>query len=72
MVSFKKKRTRHQTCRGKEVYRVGMGAGGQWAAGESMVDSVHGFRVVKMSSGFRCAHFSIRLMLMLMFPEPKF
>jgi len=47
-----------------------MGAGGQWAAGEGMVDGAHGFRVVKISSGFRCAHFSIGLMLM--FPEPKF
>jgi hypothetical protein len=36
-----------------------MGAGGQWAAGEGMVDSAHGFRVVKIFSGFRCAHFSI-------------
>ena len=51
MISFKKKRTRHQTCRGKEVYRVGMGAGGQWAAGEDVVDGAHGFRVVKISSG---------------------
>ncbi len=36
-----------------------MGAGGQWAAGEGAVDGAHGFRVVKKSSGFRCAHFSI-------------
>jgi hypothetical protein len=36
-----------------------MGAGGQWAAGEGVVDVAHGFRVVKISSGFRCAHFSI-------------
>jgi hypothetical protein len=37
-----------------------MGAGGQWAAGEGVVDGAHGFRVVKISSGFsRCAHFSI-------------
>ena len=74
MISFKKKRTRHQTCRGKEVYRVGMGAGGQWAAGEDVgvVVGARGFCDVKISSGFRCAHFSIRLMLMLMFPEPKF
>ena len=44
----------------EEVYRVGMGAGGQWAAGEGVVDGAHGFRVVKKSSGFRCcAHFSI-------------
>jgi hypothetical protein len=57
MISFKKKRTRHQTCRGKEVYRVGMGAEGQWAAGEGMVDGAYGFRAVKKSSGFRCAHF---------------
>ena len=70
MISFKKKRTRHQTCRGKEVYRVGMGTGGQWAVGEGVVDGAHGFRVVKILSGFRCAHFSFGLMLM--FPEPKF
>jgi hypothetical protein len=37
-----------------------MGAGGQWAAGEGVVDGAHGFHVVvKISSGFRCAHFSI-------------
>jgi hypothetical protein len=70
MTSFKKKRTQHQTCHAKEVYRVGMGAGGQWAAGEGVVDGTYGFRVVKISSGFRCAHFSIGLMLM--FLEPKF
>ena len=37
-----------------------MGAGGQWAAREGVVDGAHGFRVVKISiilSGFRCAHF---------------
>ena len=38
-----------------------MGAGGQWAAGEGVVDGAHGFRVVKISSGFRCAHFSIKV-----------
>ena len=27
------------------VYRVGMGAGGQWAAGEGVVDGAHGFHV---------------------------
>jgi hypothetical protein len=36
-----------------------MGAGGQWAVREGVVDGAHGFRVVKISSGFRCAHFSI-------------
>jgi hypothetical protein len=46
-----------------------MGAGGQWAAGEGVVDGAHGFRVVKISSGFRCAHFSIGNVL---FPERKF
>jgi hypothetical protein len=46
-----------------------MGAGGQWAAGEGMVDGAHGFRVVKISSGFRCAHFQSA---MLLFPERKF
>jgi hypothetical protein len=46
-----------------------MGAGGQWVAGEGVVDGAHGFRVVKISSGFRCAHFSIA---MLLFPERKF
>jgi hypothetical protein len=30
-----------------------MGAGGQWVAGEGVVDGAHGFRVVKKSSGFR-------------------
>jgi hypothetical protein len=69
MISFKKKHNRHQTFRWKEVYCVGMGAGGQWAAGEGVVDGAHGFRVVKISSGFRCAHFSIGLMFL--FPEPK-
>jgi hypothetical protein len=34
-----------------------MGNGGQWAVGEGVVDGTHGFRVVKISSGFRCAHF---------------
>jgi len=28
-----------------------MGDGGQWAAGEGVVDGAHGFRVVKISSG---------------------
>jgi len=28
-----------------------MGAGGQWAAGEGVVDGAYGFRVVKISSG---------------------
>ena len=28
-----------------------MGAGGQWVAGEGVVDVAHGFRVVKISSG---------------------
>jgi hypothetical protein len=32
-----------------------MGTGGQRAAGEGVVDGAHGFRVVKISSGFRCA-----------------
>jgi hypothetical protein len=36
-----------------------MGAGGQWAAGEGVVDGAHGFCVMKISNGFRCAHFSI-------------
>ena len=36
----------------------------EWApedngAGEGVVDGAHGFCVVKISSGFRCAHFSI-------------
>jgi hypothetical protein len=46
-----------------------MGAGGQWAAGEGVVDGAHGFRVVKISSGFRCAQFLIGDVL---FPERKF
>ena len=28
-----------------------MGAGGQWAAGEGVMDGANGFRVVKISSG---------------------
>jgi len=47
-----------------------MGAGGQWAAGEGMVDGAHGFCVMKISSGFRDVH--IFQSAMLMFPEPKF
>jgi hypothetical protein len=46
-----------------------MGAGGQWVAGEGVVDGAHGFRVVKISSGFRCANYSIGDVL---FPERKF
>jgi hypothetical protein len=35
-----------------------MGAVGQWATGEGVVDGAHGFCVVKKSSGFRlCAHY---------------
>jgi hypothetical protein len=33
-----------------------MGVGGQWAAGEGVVDGAHGFRVVKKT---KCAHFFI-------------
>ena len=51
MISLKIERTRRCNCCGEEVYRVGMGAGGQWAAGEGVVDGAHGFRVVKISSG---------------------
>ena len=69
MISFKSERTRHRIGCGEGVYRVGMGAGGQWAAGEGVADGAHGFRVVKISSGFRCAHFSIGNVL---FPERKF
>ena len=38
-----------------------MGAGGQWAAGEGVVDGAHGFCVVKIENieWFRCVHFSI-------------
>jgi hypothetical protein len=35
-----------------------MGAGGQWAAGEGVVDGAHGFRVVKIISRFRCSFFN--------------
>jgi hypothetical protein len=56
MISFKSERTQYRIGCGEGVYRVGMGAGGQWAAGEGVVDGAHGFRVVKISSGFRCAH----------------
>ena len=51
MISLKNERTRRCNCCGEEVYRVGMGAGGQGAAGEGVVDGAHGFRVVKISSG---------------------
>ena len=36
-----------------------MGVGGQWAAGEGVVDGAHGFRVVKKTSGFRVCPFFI-------------
>ncbi len=49
MISFKSERTRHRIGCGEGVYRVGMGAGGQWAAGEGVADGDHGFRVVKIS-----------------------
>jgi hypothetical protein len=49
MISFKSERTQHRIGCGKGVYRVGMGAGGQWAAGEGVADGAHGFRVVKIS-----------------------
>jgi hypothetical protein len=45
-----------------------MGAGGQWAAGEGVVDGAHGFRVVKILSGF--VH--IFQSAVLLFPERKF
>jgi hypothetical protein len=48
MISFKSERTRHRIGCGEGVYRVGMGAGGQWAAGEGVADGAHGFRVVKI------------------------
>ena len=51
MISLKIERTRRWNYCGEEVYRVEMGAGGQWAAGEGVVDGAHGFRVVKISSG---------------------
>ncbi len=47
MITLKNERTRHRTCCGEGVYHVGMGAGGQWAAGEGVADGAHGFRVVK-------------------------
>ena len=57
---IKKELTRRWNYCWEEVCHVGMGAGGQWAAGEGVVDGAHGFRVVvNISSGFRCAHFSI-------------
>ena len=37
-----------------------MGVGGQWAAGEGVVDGAHGFRVVKKTSGFRVCTFFYR------------
>ena len=43
-----------------------MGVGGQWAAGEGVVDGAHGFSVVKKTSGFRvCTYFEKILMLTL-------
>ena len=48
MISFKSERTRHRIGCGEGVYHVGMGAGGQWAAGEGVADGAHGFRVVKI------------------------
>jgi len=51
MISLKNERTRRCNCCGEEVYRVGMGARGQWVAGEGVVDGAHGFCVVKISSG---------------------
>jgi hypothetical protein len=58
MITLKNESTRHLTCCGEGVYRVGMGAGGQWAEGEGVADGAHGFRVVKISSGFRsCENF---------------
>jgi hypothetical protein len=48
-----------------------MGAGGQWAAGEGVVDGTHGFHVVIISSGFD-VHIFQSGWLMLLFPEPKF
>ena len=53
---IKKQRTRRWTYCGEAVYRGGMGVGGQWAAGEGVVDGAHGFRVVKKT---KCAHFFI-------------
>ena len=40
---IKNERTRHRIGCGEGVYRVGMGAGGQWAAREGVVDGAHGF-----------------------------
>jgi hypothetical protein len=48
-----------------------MGAGGQWAAGEGVVDGAHGFHVVKISSGF-IYYVHIFQSAMLLFPERKF
>jgi hypothetical protein len=57
MISLKNERTRRWNYCGEAVYRGGMGAGGQWAAGEGVVDGAHGFCVVKKTSGFRCTFF---------------
>ena len=76
MISLKNQRTRRCNYCGEAVIRGGMGAGGQWAAGEGVVYGAHGFRVVKKTSGFRCAHFFIgdvvfpvRKILMLTLPK---
>ena len=45
MISLKNQRTRRWNYCGEAVYRGGMGAGGQWAVGEGVVDGAHGFRV---------------------------
>jgi hypothetical protein len=70
MISLKNERTQHRTCCGEGVYCVGMGAGGQWVAGEGVADGAHGFRIVKVWSDSEAVNnFSIGLMLFL---EPKF
>jgi hypothetical protein len=40
-----------------------MGAGGQWAAGEGVVDGAHGFRVVKKNEWFQSVHIFLSAML---------
>jgi hypothetical protein len=57
---IKNQRTRRWNYCGEAVYRGRMGAGGQWAAGEGVVDGAHGFHVVKKMSGFRVCTFFYR------------
>ena len=62
---IKNQRTRRWNYCGEAVYCGGIWVGGQWAAGEGVVDGAHGFRVVKKTSGFRVCQSKKNLMLTL-------